>query len=235
MAIQWAHFAAAGIWVGGLVALLTALPALAPGDRLRAAKRFSAIALGCVVVVAASGAQRAYDEVGNLHSLVHAAFGQYVLVKVGLFGLLVVLGALNRSRSLPALPRTVAPLRTTVRLELLVVAAVLVATGILQGLSPPSNTAKVPAVKAIVLTAADFATTVKVRLEISPGTAGFNRFTATATTTTRVPRSAVASCSLSPCEPTPNWARPASHWHRSPRQEATPHPPPTCPSTAPGP
>jgi hypothetical protein len=30
------------------------------------------------------------------------------------------------------------------------------------------------------LTAADFATTVKVRLEISPGTAGFNRFTTTA-------------------------------------------------------
>ena len=181
MAIQWAHFAAAGIWVGGLVTLVTALPTLAPGDRLRAAKRFSAIALGCVVVVAASGAQRAYDEVGNLHSLVHAAFGQYVLVKIGLFALLVVLGGLNRSRSLPALPRTIAPLRTTVRLELLVVAAVLVATGILQGLSPPSNTAKAPAVKPIVLTSADFATTVKVKLEISPGTAGFNRFTTTAT------------------------------------------------------
>jgi copper transport protein len=179
MAIQWAHFAAAGIWVGGLVALLATLSATAPEDRLAAARRFSAIALGCVAVVVASGVQRAYDEVGSLHSLIHAVFGQDVLVKSALLGLLVVLGALNRFRAVPALSRTIGPLRAALRGEVVVVAAVLAATAILQGLSPPTSAAKTAVVKPILLTANDFATTVKVSLEISPGTAGFNRFAVT--------------------------------------------------------
>jgi hypothetical protein len=142
-------------------------------------RRFSAIALGCVAVVTASGAQRAYDEVGSLHGLIHAAFGQDVLVKSALLGLLVVLGAVNRFRAVPAVARTIGPLRAALRGEVVLVAAVLAATGILQGLSPPTSAAKIPVVRPIVLTANDFATTVKVRLEVSPGTAGFNRFTVT--------------------------------------------------------
>jgi hypothetical protein len=54
---------------------------------------------------------------------------------------------------------------------------VLVAAGFLQSLAPPSATAAPKATRPIVATGNDFATTVRVRLEISPGTPGFNRFT----------------------------------------------------------
>lgn len=177
-AVQWAHFAAAGLWVGGLVALLASLPTIAAEDRLGIAKRFSAVALGCVCVIAASGAQRAYDEVGSLHALVHAVFGRYVLLKAALFVALVILGALNRYRGIPALVHGARPLRTSVRGELMIVAVVLVATGILQGLAPPASSPRPPVVTPIVLNAHDFATSVKVTLEITPGTAGFDRFEA---------------------------------------------------------
>jgi putative copper export protein/methionine-rich copper-binding protein CopC len=179
MAIQWAHFVAAGIWVGGLVALLVTLSATPPEQRLRTTRRFSAIALVCVAVIAASGVQRAYDEVGSIHGLLHAGFGQDVLVKAGLLGVLVVLGGVNRFWSVPAVGRALGRLRGAVRAELVLVAAVLVATGILQSLTPPTSAAKTLSVTPIVLRANDFATTVKVRLEISPGTAGFNRFNVT--------------------------------------------------------
>jgi copper transport protein len=176
MAVQWAHFAAAGIWVGGLAALLATLPTTAPHDRLPAVKRFSSIALVCVAIVVASGVERGYEEVGTVHSLLHAAFGQDVLVKVGLMGLLVVLGAFSRFRGIPAVARTAGPLRTVVAGEVILVAAVLVATGVLQGLTTPASADRAPVVAPIVLAASDFATSVRVRLEVSPGVAGFNRF-----------------------------------------------------------
>jgi hypothetical protein len=179
MAIQWAHFGAAGMWVGGLVALLVTIGVVAAEDRMAVARRFSALALASVAVVGASGVQRAYDEVGSIHGLLHTAFGQDVVVKSVLFGLLVLLGALNRYRSLPTVARTLGPLRAALRGEVVVVACVLVATGILQNLAPSTSAASTAALKPIVLTAHDFATTVKVGLEISPGTPGFNRFDVT--------------------------------------------------------
>jgi copper transport protein len=180
MVIQAVHFAAAGIWVGGLLALLLTVGALAAQERQRAVRRYSTVALACVAVVAASGAQRAYDEVGTLHRLVTAAFGQYVLVKVGLLVILVGLGALNRYRSVPAAARTLRPLRRVAGAETVAFAVVLGITGILQGLAPPSSQAAGSNVKPIVLVGHDFATTTRVRLTISPGTAGFNTFVLTA-------------------------------------------------------
>jgi Copper resistance protein D len=175
MADQWAHFAAAGVWAGGLVVLLATIGAIPKDERLRAARRFSGAALVCVVVIAATGFQRAYDEVGSLHSLAHAAFGQYVLVKIALLAALVGLGALNRYRSIPAVSNSTRPLRRVGGIELVALAAVLVATGILQGLAPPTSVAG-PAVHPLVLSGHDFGTTVRVTLTITPGLTGFNQF-----------------------------------------------------------
>ena len=74
--------------------------------------------------------------------------------------------------------------RWTVRaaLVLTLAAVVLVAAGFLQSLAPPSSSVgrrKSP--PPLHLTASDFGTTVKIGLDISPGTAGFNRFTLRAT------------------------------------------------------
>jgi copper transport protein len=176
MGDQLAHFAAAGIWTGGLVALLALITLVPSGDRLRAAKRFSAAALACVVVVAATGFQRAYDEVGSIHQLFHAAFGQYVVVKVVVFGALVCLGAVNRYRSVPRVATSTGPLRRAGAFELVLLALVLAVTGIIQGLAPPGSVAASGAHR-VVLEGHDFATTVRVTLTMSPGTVGFNDFT----------------------------------------------------------
>ncbi|MHB8463283.1 MAG: copper resistance CopC/CopD family protein [Acidimicrobiales bacterium] len=177
MGDQWAHFTAAGVWAGGLAVLLATIGTIPSEDRWRAAKRFSAAALVGVAVIAATGFQRAYDEVGTRHGLVHAAFGQYVLVKVALLAALVGLGAVNRYRAVPAAAGSTRLLRRVGSVELIALGGVLAATGILQGLAPPTSVAAAPAGHPLVLTGHDFGTTVRVTLTISPGLAGFNEFT----------------------------------------------------------
>jgi len=176
MAVQLVHFAGAAVWVGGLAALLVGLPGLASQSRAQAARRFSSVALAMVVVIAATGVQRAFDEVGTLHRLLATTFGRWVLLKSGVLLALVVLGALNRYRSVPAVARTLRPLRSVARAELGLVAVVLVATGFIQGLAPPASVASAQVVRPLVLTGRDFATTIRVRLSVTPATAGFNQF-----------------------------------------------------------
>ena len=103
-------------------------------------------------------------------------FGRLILVKTGLLAVLVGLGARNRYRSIPDVEGSPRPLLRLGRAELGLAAVVLVATAVLQGLAPPSTVAASPQPKPLVVTGHDFATTVKVRLSISPGTTGFNRF-----------------------------------------------------------
>ena len=50
---QWAHFAAVGIWLGGLAALLLAVRGAPSATKAAAVRRFSSIAgVGLLVVVA---------------------------------------------------------------------------------------------------------------------------------------------------------------------------------------
>ena len=176
---QFAHFAAAGVWAGGLALLLLTLGAIDPSGRVRAVRRYSFAALCSVAVVAVTGFERAYDEVGTLHRLVDTAFGQYIDLKIGLLAILVGLGAYNRYRSIPSLAESPRRLQRIGRVELVALSGVLVATAILQGLAPPSTVAQ-GTVRPLVLSGADFGTTVKVKLTISPDMAGFNLFTLTA-------------------------------------------------------
>jgi copper transport protein len=77
--------------------------------------------------------------------------------------------------------RTIGALRRSVRSEVALAAIVLVVAAVLSGLPPASfveaaghTTAASPSV---TVTGSDFATTVRVRLTVSPGTVGPNRFT----------------------------------------------------------
>ena len=179
--VQLVHFAAAGLWVGGLIALLATISSVPSEERVLAVRRFSALALGSVVVIAGTGTQRAFDEVGSIHRLFHTGFGQLVLIKSTLLAVLVILGAINRYRSVPAAARTLRPLTVIGRTELVVLAGVLVAAGSLQGLAPATSAASTRTVKPVVLTGQDFGTTVRIKLNVSPATAGFNQFTVTVT------------------------------------------------------
>jgi len=181
--VQWLHLVSVGAWVGGLLWLLIALRRGDPGQGHGLVRRFSAVAGVTLAVVALSGTVRAFDEVGAWRRLWHTSFGITLLVKLGLFAVLVALGARSRYRHVPAAVfNRVAGLRRTVRAEVVVGAAVLAATAVLTGL-PPSATvaeaAKTQRTPSVTITGSDYATSVRVRLVVSPGAPGPNRFDAT--------------------------------------------------------
>jgi len=97
------HMLGMGIWLGGLVALLvTLLPASASDvaddvrDASSALDRFSRLALGCVVVLVASGTVRAWQEVGSVSALTSTDYGRLLLVKVGAVAVLIAVAAVTR-------------------------------------------------------------------------------------------------------------------------------------------
>ena len=55
IAEQWAHFAAVGIWLGGLLALLVGLRGAPSSAKAAAVRRFSTIAAFALVVVVGTG------------------------------------------------------------------------------------------------------------------------------------------------------------------------------------
>ena len=181
--VQWAHLVAVGAWVGGLVWLLLALGRGDPGRGRGLARRFSRVAAVTLAVVAVTGALRALDEVGAWSRLVDTSFGVALLVKIGLFAALVAVGARSRFRHLPKAGTAHAGgLRRTVRAEVVIGAAVLGAAAVLTGLPPSASLAEASKLQrpaGVTITGSDYATSVRIRLVVSPGTAGPNRFDAT--------------------------------------------------------
>ncbi|MCW3000952.1 MAG: copper resistance protein CopC, partial [Conexibacter sp.] len=106
-----AHVLAMSAWIGGLVALLVAVPAatrsLDPPRRAAllsgVASRFSTIALIAVVLLLATGVVQAIVHLRSFDDLLHTAFGRAVLIKIGLVVALIGLGAVNRRQSIPRL------------------------------------------------------------------------------------------------------------------------------------
>jgi copper transport protein len=102
-----AHVVAAGMWSGGLVALLVVV-----GRRRRngdgagaveAVARFSGWAALALAAVAVTGTTLGWIEVGGLHALTSTSYGKLLMAKVAAVGVVVAGGAWNRFRLLPAL------------------------------------------------------------------------------------------------------------------------------------
>jgi copper transport protein len=175
---QWVHFASAGVWVGGLLVLIGVIGAAEPASRPDLVRHFSNVALICIIVIASSGVLRGLDEIRSWRGLFDTSFGRWAILKVSLLILVGGLGFLQRTRGVPLVGQGSARfLRRIGTTELAIAAAVLVAAAFLQSLAPPSATAAPKAPRPIVAVGNDFATTVRVRLQVSPGTPGFNRFT----------------------------------------------------------
>ena len=188
--VQWVHLVAVGIWIGGLAWLLLAIRTREGPDRGAVIRRFSWLAGVALLVVAVTGTIRAVNELGGTHALrglLHTSFGVALLVKVGLFAALVALGARNRYVNVPRAgsePRRLGSLRRTVAAEILIAAGVLGATAVLSELPPASvvaAAARPTRAQEVVVTGSDFATSVRIRLSVSPGTVGPNVFSARVT------------------------------------------------------
>ncbi len=126
------HLGAAGIWVGGLASLVLVLGRAPIPTRRAAARRFSAIAGPAVLVVAAAGASRALTELTAVSQLWTTSYGRVLLLKTGLFAVLVTLGYLGRRGLSAAIER----LEGIMLLELALLSAVVVAVGTLTALRP---------------------------------------------------------------------------------------------------
>jgi copper transport protein len=187
IALQWLHFAGAGVWIGGvfLLALWFARPPgsdPSPIDVALGVSRWALIGLSAVVV---TGVLRSLQELGGVSGWLHAfasSYGTVLAIKVAAGAVLIGLGGINRYRSIPRLRsegdrRLLARLATT---EVAIAVGVFALTGLLTGLAPPAG-GSTAATRQLVVTGHDFATTTRVRLEVTPGTAGRNTFTATIT------------------------------------------------------
>ena len=104
VALDGLHVLGAGVWVGGLLplALLLWTAAAEPGADARpyavlAARRFSRLALGVVLVLVATGTLMAIANVGNVAGLVGTAYGRLLLAKLGLVVAALALAAVNRA------------------------------------------------------------------------------------------------------------------------------------------
>jgi putative copper export protein len=177
--VQWLHFSAVGAWIGGLAALLAALGRTPDEERAAAVRRFSAAAGFLLAVVAATGTARAVDEVGSWAGLITTPYGRLVLLKAALLISLAALGAANRYRSVAEAARTLTRLRRIGAAELAVAAVTLGVAAVLTQLAPATFGGKVAGTETqLLVTGNDFATSVRVRLQIDPGFAGQNRFVA---------------------------------------------------------
>jgi copper transport protein len=187
--VQWLHLLAVGAWIGGLVWLLAGLGGRERPEQLASAVRFSKLAAPVLGLVAVTGLSRALHLAGGWQGLVDSPYGRFLDVKVALFAGLVLLGALNRFRVVPALAsrvRRLGDLRRNVRGEVVLAACILAVTAVLSQLPPGKfvverASARPSAPPSVQVEGSDFATSVRVALTVTPGTPGPNSFTAKVT------------------------------------------------------
>ncbi|MGG4392864.1 copper resistance protein CopC [Paenibacillus thiaminolyticus] len=144
------HFAAAGIWFGGLAGLLLVTRSLcrkpdaeafAEADRLWS--RFSAAALPLTVITVVTGLVLAVMHVGSWEALYISAYGQTLLVKSALYAGVIVIAAFHRFLWLPAFvkqendPERVRVFLRGLRLEAACGAAIFIVAGMLSTGMPP--------------------------------------------------------------------------------------------------
>jgi putative copper resistance protein D len=104
------HLLAAGAWLGGLPPLAMLLATAWRQKESRwatvtaiAVQRFSLLGVISVGTLLASGIANSWYEVGTLNNLFVTSYGQLVLIKIGLFAVMVGLASINRFYLTPRL------------------------------------------------------------------------------------------------------------------------------------
>jgi copper transport protein len=148
---DWLHLVAGSVWLGGLVGVLVVWFGVPARERVPALSvcvpRFSNVAVGSVLVLAATGVGEAVDHMPAVNALWETGYGRAILVKTGLLGGALLIASGNLLRSRPRLiaaarePDLGAPaarlLRRLVSGEVAVVGAIVFAAAVLSSLPPP--------------------------------------------------------------------------------------------------
>nr|WP_279671539.1 CopD family protein [Flexivirga meconopsidis] len=143
------HLAATAAWLGGLLALASVL---IPSDGLDALHevlpRFSIVAIVSVITLVVSGTLHALAVAGGVHALIDSRFGTSLIVKIVVFGAMLLLGNVGRQYAGQAArrsaleidetapPHSVQALGVAIGMEFSLAAGVLVATAVLVQFAP---------------------------------------------------------------------------------------------------
>ncbi|WP_327655969.1 copper resistance CopC/CopD family protein [Streptomyces sp. NBC_00483] len=95
MPVDVLHLLAVAAWLGGLTTLLVALYRV-PTIEGSAVRRFSRVAFCSVLVLVATGLYQSWRQVGSWSALTGTAYGQLLMVKVGLVAVLVGVAWISR-------------------------------------------------------------------------------------------------------------------------------------------
>ncbi|MCH5672678.1 copper resistance CopC/CopD family protein [Streptomyces gilvus] len=96
MPVDVIHLLAVAAWLGGLTALLVALYLSRTPIEAAAVRRFSTVAFGSVLAVVATGVYQSWRQLGSWSAFTDTAYGQLLLVKIGLVALLVGIASISR-------------------------------------------------------------------------------------------------------------------------------------------
>jgi copper transport protein len=99
MPVDIVHLLSMAIWLGGLIALLTALWAPSMADRpvpAFAVRRFSALALTAITLLIGTGVYQAWRQIGTWRAFTDTSYGRLLLVKIGLVCGLVAVAWFSR-------------------------------------------------------------------------------------------------------------------------------------------
>ena len=146
---DWAHLAAASLWVGGLVQLAFVVWPLAPELRRGAFLRFSRLATVLIAVLLSAGIYLSVLRLPRVSDLWSAGYGQVLLVKLGLVSLALLWGAAHHFLVRPALERGAplfAGLPRSLAGESAVGMAILLAAAVLVESKPPPRPTTAPPV-----------------------------------------------------------------------------------------
>jgi copper transport protein len=172
-----AHAVAGAVWLGGLIGLGLVL-AGRRGDRAATATgivgRFSSHAAVALVLVAACGLLVGWREVRTLDALTSTTYGKVLLVKVAIVAAVAAVGAWNRFRLVPAMPK--APRKASEKLRRTVVVesiGLLVAIGLTAALVNITPAATAAGIGEIFSETVDFGDG-SVNVVVDPNRAGEN-------------------------------------------------------------
>jgi copper transport protein len=190
--IIWLHLAAMTVWLGGLPMLFLALRRNDfPASTL--VPRFSEAALISVGIITATGVYNAFTYVRSGEALIATTYGRSLIVKTGIFALLYALGTVNLFYLSPKLREASRDARKglfrTVRTEMILGIFLLLAVGVLSGVSPAFEALEAHQEQGIIESAR--VDGVNMMLRVVPGEGGDNEigveFTDTRPGATEVP------------------------------------------------
>ncbi|MEU6258690.1 copper resistance protein CopC [Streptomyces sp. NPDC047043] len=96
MPVDVVHLLAVAAWLGGLTALLVALYRSDAPIEAAAVRRFSQVAFYSVLALVATGVYQSWRQLGSWSAFTDTAYGQLLLVKIGLVALLVGIASISR-------------------------------------------------------------------------------------------------------------------------------------------